>query len=95
MPTVPRLDPRSPTTCDAPDLFAAAIDQGATHIYLEKPGAETAKTLIGKDARAGKAARRGCGRRAKNVAKYSCAALDSLTDPKEGTRAPVGHLGAP
>jgi predicted dehydrogenase len=33
-------------TCDAPGLFAAAIEKGATHVYIEKPGAESAEKLI-------------------------------------------------
>ena len=32
-------------TCDAPRLFSSAIAKGATHVYLEKPGATSAAEL--------------------------------------------------
>ena len=43
----PRLFLLAGRTCDAPHLFAAAIERGATHVYIEKPGAETAADLAG------------------------------------------------
>ena len=41
----PRLFLLAGRTCDAPRLFAAAIERGASHVYIEKPGAETAADL--------------------------------------------------
>ncbi|KAL1526253.1 hypothetical protein AB1Y20_014973 [Prymnesium parvum] len=32
-------------TCDAPRLFTQLVEKGATHIYIEKPGAENAAQL--------------------------------------------------
>ena len=43
----PRLFLLAGRTCDAPRLFASAIKQGATHVYVEKPGAESAELLEG------------------------------------------------
>ena len=49
---LPRLEPNIPClaviasrTPDAPTLFKAAVEKGATHIYLEKPGAQTTHEL--------------------------------------------------
>ena len=41
----PRLFLIAGRTCDAPDLFAASLDKGATHVYIEKPGADNAEQL--------------------------------------------------
>ena len=32
-------------TCDAPSIFDALCEKGVTHIYLEKPGADSAARL--------------------------------------------------
>ena len=49
---LPRLDTNGPClvviacrTLDAPTLFKAAVEKGATHIYLEEPGAPTINEL--------------------------------------------------
>ena len=65
-------------TCDAPKLFADVLAAGATHVYLEKPGATDADTL---DELRADAERRGVGVVVgynKNVAKYARLALAEL-----------------
>jgi len=86
--TVAELPPRAANTpllaliagrtCDAPALFADVLAAGATHVYLEKPGATNADTL---DALRADAERRGVGVVVgynKNVAKYARLALAEL-----------------
>ena len=86
--TVAELPPRAANTpllaliagrtCDAPKLFADVLAAGATHVYLEKPGATDADTL---DALRADAERRGVGVVVgynKNVAKYARLALAEL-----------------
>lgn len=41
----PRLALIAARTCDAPRLFEEVVAKGATHVYLEKPGAENAADL--------------------------------------------------
>ena len=74
-------------TVDAKRLFEAAIAKGATHVYLEKPGATSAAELSAmRDLAAAKGVAVVVGYN-KNVAEYSRDALTVLrkTAPKDGT----------
>jgi len=67
-------------TVDAPKLFSAVITKGATHIYMEKPGAESAAKLSDMRALAAKHAVEVIVGYNKNVAEYSREALSVLRE---------------
>ena len=74
----PRLVLIAGRTCDAPTLFAAALEKGATHIYVEKPGAESAVALMKMREQASSRGVAVVVGYNKNVAKYACDALAEL-----------------
>lgn len=67
-------------TCDAPALFADVVAKGATHVYVEKPGAENAEQLAGMRDLAKRHDVAVVVGYNKNVAKYTRAGLAALRE---------------
>ena len=76
-------------TCDAPRLFSSAIAKGATHVYLEKPGATSAAELGSMRDLAAKNIVEVVVGYNKNVAKYSRNALAVLRESDKASRPSV------
>jgi len=76
--TAPRLFLIAGRTCDAPRLFLEALSRGATHVYIEKPGGESAAQLCSmRDAAAERGVEVIVGYN-KNVAEYTRNAVAAL-----------------
>jgi len=87
----PRLFLIAGRTCDALKLFMQALDAGATHIYIEKPGGESATQLCEmRDAAAARNVAVVVGYN-KNVAQYASSAMGALKERSPLPRVTLEH----